>query len=149
MALHKLLRFGIQQNATLSGNGRLLSTSALSSSYKLVNSKLDDPTWNNIVDVNANANFATEILRGFGLVVGKTFSEPATINYPYEKGPLSPRFRGEHALRRYPNGEERCIACKLCEAICPAQAITIEAEEREDGSRRTTRYEDGIFVLSV
>ena len=64
-----------------------------------------------------------------------------TINYPYEKGPLSPRFRGEHALRRYPNGEERCIACKLCEAICPAQAITIEAEPRADGSRRTTRYD--------
>ncbi|EXB37122.1 NADH dehydrogenase [ubiquinone] iron-sulfur protein 8-A [Morus notabilis] len=63
------------------------------------------------------------------------------INYPFEKGPLSPRFRGEHALRRYPTGEERCIACKLCEAICPAQAITIEAEEREDGSRRTTRYD--------
>ena len=63
------------------------------------------------------------------------------INYPFEKGPLSLRFRGEHALRRYPTGEERCIACKLCEAICPAQAITIEAEEREDGSRRTTRYD--------
>jgi len=65
----------------------------------------------------------------------------ATLNYPFEKGPLSPRFRGEHALRRYANGEERCIACKLCEAICPAQAITIEAEPREDGSRRTTRYD--------
>lgn len=64
-----------------------------------------------------------------------------TIMYPFEKGPISPRFRGEHALRRYPTGEERCIACKLCEAICPAQAITIEAEEREDGSRRTTRYD--------
>jgi NADH-quinone oxidoreductase subunit I len=64
-----------------------------------------------------------------------------TLAYPYEKGPLSARFRGEHALRRYPNGEERCIACKLCEAICPAQAITIEAEEREDGSRKTTRYD--------
>jgi NADH dehydrogenase (ubiquinone) Fe-S protein 8 len=64
-----------------------------------------------------------------------------TILYPFEKGPISPRFRGEHALRRYPTGEERCIACKLCEAICPAQAITIEAEEREDGSRRTTRYD--------
>lgn len=69
------------------------------------------------------------------------FKPRFTINYPYEKGPLSPRFRGEHALRRYPNGEERCIACKLCEAICPAQAITIEAEPREDGSRRTTRYD--------
>ena len=64
-----------------------------------------------------------------------------TLNYPYEKGPLSPRFRGEHALRRYPNGEERCIACKLCEAVCPAQAITIESEPRPDGSRRTTRYD--------
>ena len=64
-----------------------------------------------------------------------------TINYPFEKGPLSPRFRGEHALRRYPTGEERCIACKLCEAVCPAQAITIEAEQRADGSRRTTKYD--------
>ena len=69
------------------------------------------------------------------------FKPKATINYPYEKGPISPRFKGEHALRRYPNGEERCIACKLCEAICPAQAITIEAEPRADGSRRTTRYD--------
>jgi NADH-quinone oxidoreductase subunit H len=69
------------------------------------------------------------------------FKPKATINYPFEKNPLSPRFRGEHALRRYPNGEERCIACKLCEAVCPAQAITIEAEPRDDGSRRTTRYD--------
>ena len=69
------------------------------------------------------------------------FSSSVTINYPYEKGKLSPRFRGEHALRRYPNGEERCIACKLCEAICPALAITIDAEERDDGSRRTTKYD--------
>jgi NADH-quinone oxidoreductase chain I len=69
------------------------------------------------------------------------FKRKVTLNYPYEKGRLSPRFRGEHALRRYPNGEERCIACKLCEAVCPAQAITIEAEERADGSRRTTRYD--------
>jgi len=78
-----------------------------------------------------------------GLRLGmKYFFKPkATVNYPCEKGHLSPRFRGEHALRRYPNGEERCIACKLCEAICPAQAITIEAEPREDGSRRTTRYD--------
>ena len=72
----------------------------------------------------------------------KYFVRPkATLNYPHEKGALSPRFRGEHALRRYPNGEERCIACKLCEAICPALAITIEAEPRDDGSRRTTRYD--------
>ena len=69
------------------------------------------------------------------------FKPKVTLNYPHEKGPISHRFRGEHALRRYPNGEERCIGCKLCEAICPAQAIVIEAEPREDGSRRTTRYD--------
>jgi len=82
-----------------------------------------------------------ELARGFWLTFCYMFRRKVTLNYPYEKGPLSPRFRGEHALRRYPNGEERCIACKLCEAICPAQAITIEAEPREDGSRRTTRYD--------
>jgi NADH-quinone oxidoreductase subunit I len=68
-----------------------------------------------------------------------------TIQYPVEKAPQSPRFRGLHALRRYPNGEERCIACKLCEAVCPALAITIDSEEREDGTRRTTRYEIDLF----
>ena len=83
----------------------------------------------------------TELLSGLGLTLRYMFKRPVTVNYPYEKGPLSPRFRGEHALRRYPNGEERCIACKLCEAICPALAITIEAEPRADGSRRTTRYD--------
>ena len=77
----------------------------------------------------------------FLLSMRQMFRPKATFYYPFEKGPLSPRFRGEHALRRYPNGEERCIACKLCEAICPAQAITIEAEPRDDGSRRTTRYD--------
>jgi NADH-quinone oxidoreductase subunit I len=77
----------------------------------------------------------------FGLAMKKFFEPKFTINYPFEKGHISPRFRGEHALRRYANGEERCIACKLCEAICPAQAITIEAEPRDDGSRRTTRYD--------
>ncbi len=82
-----------------------------------------------------------EIIIGHALTLRYFFKKKVTINYPYEKGPLSPRFRGEHALRRYPNGEERCIACKLCEAICPAQAITIEAEERLDGSRRTTKYD--------
>jgi NADH-quinone oxidoreductase subunit I len=85
--------------------------------------------------------FLPEIVRGMALTFFYMFKRKVTLNYPYEKGPLSPRFRGEHALRRYPNGEERCIACKLCEAICPAQAITIEAEPREDGSRRTTRYD--------
>lgn len=85
--------------------------------------------------------FLTEIIIGLSKSLLYIFKRKATINYPYEKGRLSPRFRGEHALRRYPNGEERCIACKLCEAVCPAQAITIEAEERADGSRRTTRYD--------
>jgi NADH dehydrogenase (ubiquinone) Fe-S protein 8 len=83
----------------------------------------------------------TEIWRAFWLSAEVAVKPKVTINYPYEKGFLSPRFRGEHALRRYPSGEERCIACKLCEAACPAQAITIDAEEREDGARRTTRYD--------
>ena len=82
-----------------------------------------------------------ELLQGMFLTLKYMFKAKVTINYPHEKGLLSPRFRGEHALRRYPSGEERCIACKLCEAVCPAQAITIEAEPRDDGSRRTTRYD--------
>jgi NADH-quinone oxidoreductase subunit I len=82
-----------------------------------------------------------DMVGGFTLALKYFFKRKATVNYPFEKGPLSPRFRGEHALRRYANGEERCIACKLCEAICPAQAIVIEAEPRADGSRRTTRYD--------
>ena len=85
--------------------------------------------------------FLTELLSGLTLTFMSMFRAKHTLDYPYEKGPLSPRFRGEHALRRYPNGEERCIACKLCEAVCPAQAITIEAEPRADVSRRTTRYD--------
>ena len=94
-----------------------------------------------VLQGSARALLLGEIVRGMALTFRYMFRKRATLNYPYEKGPLSPRFRGEHALRRYPNGEERCIACKLCEAICPAQAITIEAEPREDGSRRTTRYD--------
>jgi NADH-quinone oxidoreductase subunit I len=82
-----------------------------------------------------------DIFKGLYLTFRRIFKPSVTINYPYEKAPLSPRFRGEHALRRYPSGEERCIACKLCEAVCPALAITIEAEERNDGSRRTTKYD--------
>ena len=85
--------------------------------------------------------FLIEIFKGLFLTFKYLFKKKVTINYPYEKGKISPRFRGEHALRRYPNGEERCIACKLCEAVCPAQAITIESEERVDGSRKTTRYD--------
>lgn len=82
-----------------------------------------------------------DFIKGFGLGMKYFFAPKSTLNYPHEKGPLSPRFRGEHALRRYPNGEERCIACKLCEAVCPAMAITIESDQRDDGSRRTTRYD--------
>ena len=82
-----------------------------------------------------------ELGKGLILTLKYFFKPKVTINYPYEKGRISPRFRGEHALRRYANGEERCIACKLCEAICPAQAIVIDAEVREDGSRKTTRYD--------
>jgi NADH-quinone oxidoreductase subunit I len=77
----------------------------------------------------------------FALGMKHMIAPKKTVQYPHERNPQSPRFRGEHALRRYPNGEERCIACKLCEAICPAQAITIESEPRSDGSRRTTRYD--------
>jgi len=97
--------------------------------------------WKELLDKSSNSMVLGEIGRGLAVTLGHIFKEPATINYPFEKGPLSPRFRGEHALRRYASGEERCIACKLCEAVCPAQAITIEAEERSDGARRTTRYD--------
>jgi NADH-quinone oxidoreductase subunit I len=93
------------------------------------------------LDRSARSLLLAELVEGLWLTLKYMFKPPVTLNYPFEKGPLSPRFRGEHALRRYPNGEERCIACKLCEAICPALAITIEAEPRADGSRRTTRYD--------
>ena len=86
-----------------------------------------------------------ELLIGMKLTGRYFFAKKITVQYPEEKTPQSPRFRGLHALRRYPNGEERCIACKLCEAVCPALAITIEAEPREDGSRRTTRYDIDLF----
>ena len=82
-----------------------------------------------------------ELLKGMKLTGRNLFARKVTIQYPEEKTPISPRFRGLHALRRYPNGEERCIACKLCEAVCPALAITIESELRADGTRRTTRYD--------
>lgn len=86
-----------------------------------------------------------ELRKGLGVTGRKLFNKKVTIMYPEEKTPKSPRFRGLHALRRYPNGEERCIACKLCEAVCPALAITIDSEEREDGQRRTTRYDIDLF----
>ena len=94
-----------------------------------------------VLDRYARSFVLSEILSGLALTFRYFLKPKVTLNYPYEKGSISPRFRGEHALRRYPNGEERCIACKLCEAICPALAITIESEPREDGSRRTTRYD--------
>lgn len=86
-----------------------------------------------------------ELFKGLGVTLGYFFKPKATLRYPEEKTPKSNRFRGLHALRRYPNGEERCIACKLCEAVCPALAITIDSEQRDDGTRRTTRYDIDLF----
>ncbi len=86
-----------------------------------------------------------ELLKGLGVTGRYFFRKKITIQYPEEKTPISPRFRGLHALRRYANGEERCIACKLCEAVCPTLAITIESEQRSDGTRRTTRYDIDLF----
>src|SRR3990167_3130789 len=98
---------------------------------------------------NARGFFKTylllELLQGMAVTGRHLFRRKITVLYPEEKTPLSPRFRGLHALRRYPNGEERCIACKLCEAVCPALAISIDSEPREDGSRRTTKYEIDLF----
>ncbi len=88
-----------------------------------------------------NTFLLIELLRGMALTGRQLFARKITVQYPEEQTPQSPRFRGLHALRRYPNGEERCIACKLCEAVCPALAITIESEMRADGTRRTTRYD--------
>ena len=85
--------------------------------------------------------FLIEFVVGLLMAIKEMFRKSKTINYPFEKGSISPRMRGEHALRRYPSGEERCIACKLCEAVCPAQAITVESTERPDGSRKTTKYD--------
>ena len=94
------------------------------------------------LDQAARSIFLMDFVSAFFLAMRYFFKPKVTINYPFERGPISPRFRGKLALRRYPNGEERCIACKLCEAICPAQAITIEAgERRNDGTRRTTRFD--------
>src|SRR3546814_15118877 len=92
-----------------------------------------------LIDRQARSFLLWDLLVGMALTLKVMFQPKVTVNYPYEKGPLSPRFRGEHVLRRYPNGEERCIACKLCEAVCPELAIPIAAEPRTDGSPRTTR----------
>ena len=89
--------------------------------------------------------FLIEFIQGLLMAIKEMFKKSKTINYPFEKGPISPRMRGEHALRRYPNGEERCIACKLCEAVCPALAISIDTEMRDDGTRRTTKYDIDLF----
>ena len=94
---------------------------------------------------NIKTFMLTELMRGMSVTGRHLFRPKVTVQYPEEKTPKSPRFRGLHALRRYPNGEERCIACKLCEAVCPALAITIESQEREDGTRRTTRYDIDLF----
>ncbi|OCK96411.1 NADH-ubiquinone oxidoreductase 23 kDa subunit mitochondrial precursor [Cenococcum geophilum 1.58] len=109
--------------------------------FRLSRPKRWDESSESALDKAGKYFLLMEMMRGMWVSLEQFFRPPYTIYYPFEKGPISPRFRGEHALRRYPTGEERCIACKLCEAICPAQAITIEAEEREDGSRRTTRYD--------
>ena len=97
------------------------------------------------LDAAVRSLFLTEFVKGLALTLRYFFKPKLTLNYPHEKNPISPRYRGEHALRRYPNGEERCIACKLCEAVCPALAITIDSDQREDGSRRTTRYDIDLF----
>jgi len=99
------------------------------------------------VNVNATARalLLSEFVSAFFLAMRYFFKPKPTLNYPFEKGPISPRFRGEHALRRYPNGEERCIACKLCEAVCPAVCITIDSEVAPDGTRRTSRYDIDLF----
>ncbi|KAK8721095.1 hypothetical protein OTU49_012951, partial [Cherax quadricarinatus] len=139
--LFSLTRYGRRGGALGSAVHRGSGVMAVRHCYKLVTPEEPSMEWSDITDRAAATVFWTELWQGAAVTLGHIFMEPATINYPFEKGPLSPRFRGEHALRRYPSGEERCIACKLCEAICPAQAITIEAEERKDGARRTTRYD--------
>ncbi|CAD6502997.1 BgTH12-02670 [Blumeria graminis f. sp. triticale] len=131
-------------STTLCANSiRRLATpsSPPSARFRLPRPERWDESKESVLDKAGKYFLMTEMARGMYVVLEQYFRPPYTIYYPFEKGPISPRFRGEHALRRYPSGEERCIACKLCEAICPAQAITIEAEERADGSRRTTRYD--------
>mmetsp|Transcript_20618 Transcript_20618/g.29597 ORF Transcript_20618/g.29597 Transcript_20618/m.29597 type:complete len:205 (+) Transcript_20618:73-687(+) len=115
--------------------------SRLCSSVKFTDDQPKPTSLSVILDRAANRYLLGEFFTGLWCLCSVSTLPPWTINYPFEKGPLSTKFRGEHALRRYPSGEERCIACKLCEAVCPAQAITIDTLERPDGSRRTTRYD--------
>ncbi|KAI6174988.1 hypothetical protein M3Y97_00982000 [Aphelenchoides bicaudatus] len=139
--MSQVARF-IKQSDLLGKLPALSSINSARNNYRYVGeTPVTDGSWQGDMTKAYHSVMFSELVRGFGVVFGHVFMEPATINYPFEKGPLSARFRGEHALRRYPNGEERCIACKLCEAVCPAQAITIETETRPDGSRRTTRYD--------
>ena len=106
---------------------------------------MSQPSSSNSVVAYLRSLLLVELAQGMWLTLKYLFRPKYTLMYPMEKTPQSPRFRGIHALRRYPNGEERCIACKLCEAVCPALAITIDSEKREDGSRRTTRYDIDLF----
>lgn len=139
-ALARLMTGTFDRTALAKKEESAVAQKGRSKDYIYVN-KEESMEMSEMTERAASTIFFSELIRGMMVTLAHIFKEPATINYPFEKGPLSPRFRGEHALRRYPSGEERCIACKLCEAICPAQAITIEAEERADGSRRTTRYD--------
>ncbi|KAI0215905.1 NADH dehydrogenase [ubiquinone] iron-sulfur protein 8, mitochondrial [Lamellibrachia satsuma] len=141
MAALRLYSVGKAAHTVLHHAARPVAVTASRAFWKQVSPPDPSYEWREMTDKAANTIFILEICKGLGITLSMLFKEPATLNYPFEKGPLSPRFRGEHCLRRYPSGEERCIACKLCEAICPAQAITIEAEPRADGSRRTTRYD--------
>jgi len=128
------LQRNIARNAAVSTTGvRFMST--------VVKDNTVVTSWADMFERSSKIFFLSEIARGIWLTAEIMMKPKITINYPFEKGYLSPRFRGEHALRRYPSGDERCIACKLCEAVCPAQAITIDAEVRDDGMRRTTRYD--------
>ncbi|CAM9016540.1 hypothetical protein WICANDRAFT_88543 [Wickerhamomyces anomalus NRRL Y-366-8] len=129
----------LRAKPTLAAGGSIASS--YPDDFRLPKPKTWEESGESALDKATKFFLLAEMFRGMYIVLEQYFRAPYTIYYPFEKGPISPRFRGEHALRRYPSGEERCIACKLCEAICPAQAITIEAEERMDGSRRTYKYD--------
>ncbi|KAK9460064.1 uncharacterized protein V1516DRAFT_678822 [Lipomyces oligophaga] len=135
-----VVRLAVGRNFTSSASSLKATPITYPSDFRVAKPK-DWEEGDSALDIAGRFFLMAELMRGMYVVLENYFRAPYTIYYPYEKGPISPRFRGEHALRRYPSGEERCIACKLCEAICPALAITIDAEERVDGSRRTTKYD--------